>query len=501
MLVYNDILGIFGKKLKFCKRYLNLSEIIINVCQNYKNDVEKSFFPIKGENTFIINNEVFKEVKRRIEEEKQNQKENYKNFNKNTSDKLLIEESNETSFDKKINENKVKREDLHILKTNKNEKIKNVIVLGSGSLGSLISAKLSLSKDLNVRMIGGTTHITEDEYKISIELNDNNNLKEFTVKKIDVREIDSIWNKEIDLLVLCVKNYATESALNNLLKCFKEKPKIKKIITLQNGFGNKEKITKALNEACLSSDIYQCSIYSGVKINEKINNKIKLSQSLSENINISFPESLMDSEIEKIFKNENFTITNYTLSSFFRTEIEMDWEKLIINSVINPLTAIFGVQNNIICQSEEMVNLAKSIINECLYILQFVPGALNQLEKQRKQIETTKEYKKFGIHNNVLITNNNLINNEDKPKEKDESKLENAILSKVLEIAKNTGTNFSSTLRDILKCNERTEIESFNGAFVEIAKKMGMNKQNFAVNEMIVDMVNGILKMKKITNG
>lgn len=450
--------------MKFCKRYLNLSEIIVNACQNYKNDVEKGFFPVKGENTFIMKDEVFKEVKRKLEEERQD-----KNFDKSKAENnISLEKSNENSQENKVNLKKAGNEELHpILSKNNNEIIKNIIVVGSGALGSLIAAKLSQSKDLNVRMIGGTTQITEDEYNIKIGLNEGSSLKEFIVKKLDDKEINSIWNKEIDLLILCVKNYGTEYALHNLLNRFKEKPRIKKIISLQNGFGNKERITKALNEANLSSDVYQCSIYSGVKIDEKITSKIQLSQSLSENINISLPECLINSEIEKIFKNDNFVITNYTKPSFFRRELEVDWEKLIINSVINPLTAIFGVQNRIICENEEMINLAKSIINECLYILKFLPGALNQLEKQKKEV-----------------------------KGKDQSKLEEVILSKVLEIAKSTGTNLSSTLRDIQNCNEKTEIESFNGAFVEIAKDMGMDKQNYAVNEMMVNMVNGALKMR-----
>jgi len=437
VLVFNDLIGVYDKlSLKFCKKYADLNPVIINACEAYKHEVENKLFPVKPTHTFIIKEEIFKEVNKRIIQEMEK-----------------IHPITSSVTETKPIKNK---ENINSLP------VKNIVVLGTGALGSLIAARLSQNSATNVRLIDGRNMSTDDAYKINIGLNEDSSNKstQHIVKNLKVDELNNQWNKQIDLLVVCVKNYGTEEALNNLLTLTSNKVLINNVITLQNGFGNTETISKTLEKLGLKSNVFQCSIYSGVKINEKNNNLINISQSVSDDIQIALPEALAHSEIEKLFKENQFKVSNYIKPSYLKQELNVDWGKLIINSVINPITAIFNVQNKVISENEQAIQLCKSIIHECVNILRFIPGALAAIQKEK---------------------------NED---------VEALLFSNVMNVAKTTGSNISSTLTDLLRNEGKTEIESFNGAFVKLAKELGLAKEYYSVNETIVNLIQGTASIK-----
>jgi len=66
VLVVQDLLGMYDKiKPKFAKRYMNLSEDIVNSLENYKRDVESGMFPGK-ENWFSMDEEELKKLREQI---------------------------------------------------------------------------------------------------------------------------------------------------------------------------------------------------------------------------------------------------------------------------------------------------------------------------------------------------------------------------------------------------------------------------------------------------
>jgi 3-methyl-2-oxobutanoate hydroxymethyltransferase len=66
VLVVQDLLGMFEKiKPRFAKRYLNLSEDIVEALENYKNDVESGTFPAQ-ENWFSMDDNEFKKLREQI---------------------------------------------------------------------------------------------------------------------------------------------------------------------------------------------------------------------------------------------------------------------------------------------------------------------------------------------------------------------------------------------------------------------------------------------------
>ena len=66
VLVVQDLLGMFEKiKPRFAKRYLNLSEVIVNALQNYKDDIESGKFPAQ-DNWFSMDDNEFKKLREQI---------------------------------------------------------------------------------------------------------------------------------------------------------------------------------------------------------------------------------------------------------------------------------------------------------------------------------------------------------------------------------------------------------------------------------------------------
>ncbi|MHA7648224.1 3-methyl-2-oxobutanoate hydroxymethyltransferase [Nitrosopumilus sp. S4] len=67
VLVVQDMLGMYDKiKPKFAKRYMNLSEDIVNSLENYKKDIETGVFPAE-ENWFSMDDDELKKLREHIE--------------------------------------------------------------------------------------------------------------------------------------------------------------------------------------------------------------------------------------------------------------------------------------------------------------------------------------------------------------------------------------------------------------------------------------------------
>ena len=66
VLVLQDLLGMYDKiKPKFAKRYMNLSQDIVNALENYRNDIESNTFPSE-ENWFSMEKEELKKLQEEI---------------------------------------------------------------------------------------------------------------------------------------------------------------------------------------------------------------------------------------------------------------------------------------------------------------------------------------------------------------------------------------------------------------------------------------------------
>jgi len=115
------------------------------------------------------------------------------------------------------------------------------------------------------------------------------------------------------------------------------------------------------------------------------------------------------------------------------------WKKVVVNAVINPLTAIFQCRNGSLI-NKDTSDLVNSLIEECCMIAQ---------------------------HQNILI----------EPKE---------MLKNVIQVCKATTNNYSSMSQDVL-FKRKTEIDYINGYFIKAS-------QNNMLNSVYNNIVTTIIK-------
>jgi 2-dehydropantoate 2-reductase len=289
-----------------------------------------------------------------------------------------------------------------------------IIILGAGAVGSAFGALLS--RQNKVLLVGRKEHvkaINQQGLQVIGHIEETFSLKAAT-------KLESIPEKA--LLLLTTKSFDAASSLEEI------KPLLKAdttILTLQNGLGIKEEI-----KAKTGLDILQGFTYTGAIFLEP--GKIFLSPLRGK----TFIEPSKKAEAIKQLLEE----------ADFKTEVpenfrERQWEKFIINCVLNPLTAIFGVENNMIVQPS-LDPVKKSIIDECLDVA----------KAEGVNLETD-----FLAHINIFFA---------------------------------SSQNKSSMLQDLEK-GRKTEIKYLNGKIVELAEKHGLKA---LTNQKIVKQIERLEK-------
>jgi 2-dehydropantoate 2-reductase len=268
-----------------------------------------------------------------------------------------------------------------------------ILVLGAGAMGSIYGAFLSRKND--VTLIGNKTHvesINSSGLRITGDANETIQVKAET-------EIYDIPRKA--LIILTTKAYDSEKAINGIRKLFK---KDTIVLILQNGLGNEEVVKHVVGE---------------VKV---VRGVTKMAAEFFKPGEIKFwnGETVVEpsdasTEIAKIL---NECGLRARVSEHIDREI---WTKLVVNCVINPLTALFRVRN---CEiwGDSLKNVRQGIVSECLRVAEAEGIALNRDIAER---------------------------------------MDNRVSSY---------TNFSSMYQDIIK-GKKTEIDFLNGRIVELGKK------------------------------
>ena len=224
----------------------------------------------------------------------------------------------------------------------------------------------------------------------------------------DPREVGSC-----DLVILFVKAYDTEKATKNSLPLTGKKTAW---LTLQNGLGNIERMGKIVGKGRVVGGItYQgATVLEAGRIRHAGCGKTVIGE-------IDGKESERIKHISDIFNQAGI-----------ETEISDNiegvlWGKLLINAVINPLTAITRVKNGQLLESPVLKETMKLIVEEAIQV---------PLKK--------------GIR---------------LPYQK--------VFEKVEESCQVSRDNISSMLQDILR-KKRTEVDFINGAIVSEAEKIGI---------------------------
>lgn len=219
----------------------------------------------------------------------------------------------------------------------------NILIYGSGAIGSLFGALLS--KNNNVILYGQKTHI-ETIKREGLKIYGKTNFHKKILAYSDIEDIKG----NIDLLILSVKSYDTDKALKDIIKIINDNVLI---LSIQNGLDNIDKIKRKVNInqiICGITTHGSIFVKPGVIFHTGIGNTIigELNGSLSDRIK----------NIVNIFNNSGIT-TRY--SNDIKKEI---WIKTIINSCINPLTTIFKCKNGYLLENPILINFVKFICKE-----------------------------------------------------------------------------------------------------------------------------------------
>jgi 2-dehydropantoate 2-reductase len=292
-----------------------------------------------------------------------------------------------------------------------------IFILGAGAIGSALGGLLSGKND--VTLVGSKTHVdtvSSSGLSVSGEI-----VASFHVQAdTKIRQIP-----EKTLIILTTKAYDSERAIRGIRRFLRNDTVI---LVLQNGLGNEEIVRRVAGAKArvlrgvttIAAEFFrpgQVGYWKGETAIAHDAPSIKVAQIL------------------------NASMLKTTLSKDIEHEI---WNKVVINSVVNPLTAIFRVRNREI-GTRPLANARHHIVRECVQV---------------------------GNAEGIAF-----------PKG-----LEQSIDREILAY-----TNFSSMCQDILK-RKKTEIDFLNGRIVELGRKHGVPTP---VNETLVDFI----KFLEVSNG
>ena len=284
-----------------------------------------------------------------------------------------------------------------------------IFILGAGAIGSIYGAILSEKTD--VSLVGNKAHVEAINTQGLTIVGDTKRV--FFPRA--ATEIKSIPEKA--LILLTTKTYDSAEAIKRIRKLLK---KDTVILVLQNGIGSEEIVRQLVTK--------KGTILRGLTT---------MAAEFLKPGRIKFwsGETIIESHCDsrKIVNIFNQCGLKSRLSNNINTEV---WNKLVLNCVVNPLTALFHLRN---CEilGESLRNVRHSIVRECVKVAEAEGIVLPQ------QLAGTID-KQLAHY-----------------------------------------TNFSSMYQDLAKGN-RTEIDFLNGKIVELGKKHHIQTP---VNETLVSFI------------
>lgn len=284
-----------------------------------------------------------------------------------------------------------------------------IIILGAGAVGSIYGALLSKKND--VTLIGNKAHADAVNSK---GLSISGGITETFYLKADT-EICEI--PENTLIILTTKAYDSAKAIKQIKKLLK---KDTVILVLQNGLGNEEVVK------CVADD--------KTKVLRSIT---AMAAEFFESGRVRFWNGETIIEQNEIAEEIGEILENSMLKTRLSNDINMEaWNKLVVNCVVNPLSALFHVRN---CElvSDSLKTVRHRIVRECV---------------------------KVGKAEGITFPKD--------LKEKVDEKI-------------SSYTNFSSMYQDVMK-GKKTEIDFLNGKVVELGRKHNIPTP---VNETLVCLI------------
>ena len=205
-----------------------------------------------------------------------------------------------------------------------------IVILGAGAVGSVIGGALEEKYNGQVILIGRKAHtdkINSDGLYIEGKISKNIKINAQT-------EID--FSLEDTLLIISTKITTLPDAIKDILPFITDTTVI---LLIQNGYGVKAIAKDALNGVVVEKNIYQAIVSMGAVFREP-----GIIDFWGGGIKVEKP--FTETEYSDIFKD---TYIDFKATRYIDKAI---WYKLIINSVVNPLSVIYKVKNKVIAEDK-----------------------------------------------------------------------------------------------------------------------------------------------------
>lgn len=308
-------------------------------------------------------------------------------------------------------------------------------VIGTGSIGLLLAAKL-LQAQYSVQLWSRTNETAALINDLGIELYELGSEEKIKLNCScnAIGQLDpELENESIDetYAIVAVKQTHMDEAFLLQLKKLTELKRYRSIVAIQNGVGHIARLAETV--AC---PIITAVTSEGAK-------RINRNQVVHSGSGITAVGEELGRDTGQIYQNilEN-AMQKAGFTVFVSKNIkEQIYRKLMVNSIINPLTALFNVTNGELPQSKQRLKLMKELFSETKSILQA-----------------------------------------------EEHSLVDCTFDEVLNVCRATASNTSSMRADVLN-GHMTEISSINGAVARIATRS--NKQA-PLNESMVHIIEAL---------
>ncbi|MCX7991695.1 MAG: 2-dehydropantoate 2-reductase, partial [Proteobacteria bacterium] len=224
----------------------------------------------------------------------------------------------------------------------------NILVVGLGAIGTVFSVFLK-SSGHNVYGLTKRKYLEELEKELSVT-------GIFGERKAMLDKVsddpDNLKDIPFDLIIITVKSFDTEKAVNDIKGLVSEKTLV---LSAQNGYGNYETAGNILgfHRVILGRVIFGSRL---------IKTGFAEVTVIADAVRIGNPHQLIN---EKIIKDIAETIDKSGIPTKYADDVyEILWDKILYNSALNPLGAILRCNYGQLAENENTRTIMNKIIEE-----------------------------------------------------------------------------------------------------------------------------------------
>ena len=326
----------------------------------------------------------------------------------------------------------------------------NILVFGAGSVGGYLGAHLAKAGH-QVTLVArdpAATAIQEHGLRVT------ENGQSFVVNPAVVTSLRLAFSDDTkyDLILVCVKSYDVEFAINELVAFCPSPPPL---ITLQNGIGIEELFVKEFGE----EKVIAASLTT--PLNRETNQTIVVQRSDRGLALAPVKAGRRITPLVDLFQNAG--ITTIAIKKYQ----DMKWSKAMLNMIGNATSAILNRHPKVIYEYGPTFRVEKAMLREMLKVMD---------KKKIKPVDLP------GVSTKQLVF---AI-----------KRLPNAIVQPILGrvVSSGRGEKMPSFHIDLTARKEKNEVRYHNGAVAEAGRLVGVETPvNIALNDIVLKLAKGEL--------